>query len=58
MRSLHVYDGIMNWDGYDDLPVVALLVEFRMPDIKIHGDWMPLYPLIVVQRCYARALIR
>ena len=34
MRSLHVYDGIMNWDGYDDLLVAALLVEFRMPDIE------------------------
>ncbi|RVW92567.1 Transposon Ty3-G Gag-Pol polyprotein [Vitis vinifera] len=22
------------WDGYDDLPVAALLVEFRMPDIE------------------------
>ncbi|RVX11379.1 hypothetical protein CK203_019587 [Vitis vinifera] len=34
MRSLHVSDGIMSWDGYDDLPVAALPVEFRMPDIK------------------------
>ena len=34
MRSLHVYDGIMNLDGYDDLPVAALPVEFHMPDIK------------------------
>ncbi|KAL6322793.1 hypothetical protein AAG906_019062 [Vitis piasezkii] len=33
MRSLHVSDGIMSWDGYDDLPVAALPVEFRMPDI-------------------------
>ena len=24
----------MGWDGYDDLPVAALPVEFRMPDIK------------------------
>ena len=24
----------MNWDGYDDLPVAALLVEFRMLDIE------------------------
>ena len=30
MRSLHVFDGIMGWDGYDDLPVAALPVEFRM----------------------------
>ena len=33
MRSLHVSDGIMSWDGYDDLLVAALPVEFRMPDI-------------------------
>ncbi|RVW73777.1 hypothetical protein CK203_057614 [Vitis vinifera] len=24
----------MGWDGYDDLPVAALLVEFRMPNIE------------------------
>ena len=24
----------MGWDRYDDLPVAALAVEFRMPDIK------------------------
>ena len=34
MRSLHVSDGIMSWDGYDDLPVATLPVEFRMPDIE------------------------
>ncbi|XP_034674419.1 uncharacterized protein LOC117905643 [Vitis riparia] len=34
MRSLHVSDGMMRWDGYDDLPVAALPVEFRMPDIE------------------------
>ncbi|WJZ97113.1 hypothetical protein VitviT2T_015745 [Vitis vinifera] len=34
MRSLHVSDRIMGWDGYDDMPVAALLVEFRMPDIE------------------------
>ncbi|RVW11749.1 hypothetical protein CK203_089738 [Vitis vinifera] len=34
MRSLHVSDGIMDWDGYDDMPVAALPVEFRMPDIE------------------------
>ncbi|RVW12339.1 hypothetical protein CK203_104924 [Vitis vinifera] len=34
MRSLHVFDGIISWDGYDDLPVAALPVEFRMPDIE------------------------
>ena len=34
MRVLHVLDGVMSWDGYDDLPVVALPVEFRMPDIE------------------------
>ena len=36
MRSLHVSNGIMGWDGYDDLPIAALLVEFCMPDIKRH----------------------
>ena len=34
MRSLYVTNGVMSWDGYDDLPVIALLVEFPMPDIK------------------------
>ena len=34
MRSLHVTDGFMSWDVYDDLPVIALPVEFRMLDIK------------------------
>ncbi|KAL6313357.1 hypothetical protein AAG906_001068 [Vitis piasezkii] len=34
MRSLHVTDGVMSWDGYDDLPVAALPVEFRMSDIE------------------------
>ena len=34
MRSLHVYDGVMSWDGYDDFLVVALPVEFRMSNIE------------------------
>ncbi|WKA12658.1 hypothetical protein VitviT2T_030022 [Vitis vinifera] len=34
MRSLHVSDGIMGWDGYDDMLVAVLPVEFRMPDIE------------------------
>ena len=34
MRSLHVTDGVMSWDGYDDLPIVALPADFRMPDIE------------------------
>ena len=33
IRSLHVSDGVIGWDGYDDLPVAALPVEFRIPDI-------------------------
>ena len=32
--SLHVSDGVIGWDGYDDLLVVAFPVEFRMPDIE------------------------
>ena len=32
IRSLHVPDGVIGWDRYDDLIVAALLVEFRMPD--------------------------
>ena len=32
--SLHVLDGVIGWDGYDDLPMAALPVEFRMPDIE------------------------
>ena len=34
IRSLHVSDGVIGWDGYDDLPVAAMPVEFRMPDIE------------------------
>ena len=34
IRSLHVLDGVIGWDEYDDLPVAALLVEFRMPAIE------------------------
>ena len=34
IRSLHVSDGVMGWDGYDDLLVAALPVEFRMPNIE------------------------
>ncbi|WKA00121.1 hypothetical protein VitviT2T_018511 [Vitis vinifera] len=34
MRSLYVSDGIMGWDGYDDMPVAALPVEFCMLDIE------------------------
>ena len=34
IKSLHVSHGVMGWDGYDDLPVATLPVEFRMPDIK------------------------
>ena len=36
MRSLHVYDGVMGWDGYDHLPIAALPVEFCMLDIKTY----------------------
>ena len=32
--SLHVSDGVIGWDGYDDLPVATLLVEFHKPDIE------------------------
>ena len=31
---MHVSDGVIGWDRYDDLPVAALPVEFRMPDIE------------------------
>ena len=34
IRSLHVSDGVIGWDRYDDLLVAALRVEFRMPDIE------------------------
>ena len=34
IRSLHISDGVIGWDGYDDLPVAALPIEFRMPDIE------------------------
>ena len=28
IRSLHVIDGVMSWDGYNDFLVVALSVDF------------------------------
>ena len=34
IRFLHVYEGVIGWDEYDDLPVAALPVEFRMLDIE------------------------
>ena len=34
IRSLHVSNGVIGWDEYDDLQVEALPVEFRMPDIE------------------------
>ena len=34
IRSLHVHDGVIGWDGYDDLLVAALPVEFCMPKIE------------------------
>ena len=34
IRSLHVSNGVIGWDGYDNLLVAALPVEFRMPDIE------------------------
>ena len=34
IRSLHVSDGVIGWDGYDDLLVAALPIEFHMPDIE------------------------
>ena len=34
MRSLHVTNGVMSQDRYDDLPIAALSVEFCMPDIE------------------------
>ena len=32
--SLHVSDGVIGWDGYDDLPVAALPVEAANKNIK------------------------
>ena len=31
---MHVFDGVIGWNGYDDLLVAALPVEFRMSDIE------------------------
>ena len=46
IRSLHVSDGVIGWDGYDDLPVTAFPVEFRMPDIERYtGIGFPRIPL-------------
>ena len=33
IRFLHVSDGVIGWDGYDDLLMATLLVEFLMSDI-------------------------
>ena len=56
IKSLHVSDAVIGWDGYDDLPVVALPVEFLMPDIESYtGIGCPRIHLQFVHRCYARA---
>ena len=34
IMSLHVSDGVIDYEGYDDLPMAALPVEFLMPDIE------------------------
>ena len=34
IRSLHVSDGVIGWDEYDDLPMAAFPVELHMPDIE------------------------
>ena len=34
IRSLHVFDGVIGWDGYEDLLVAALPVEYRMSDTE------------------------
>ena len=34
IRSLHVFDGVIGWDGYEDLPVAALPGEFCMSNIE------------------------
>ena len=38
IRYLHVPDGVIGCDGYDDLPVATLPVEFRMPDIDRYTE--------------------
>ena len=34
IKSLHVSDGVIGWDRYDDLLAAALPVEFCMPYIE------------------------
>ena len=34
IRSLHVSDGVIGWDRYEDLPMAAFPIEFRRPDIE------------------------
>ena len=36
ISHLHVSDGVIGWDGYDDLLVAALPVKFCMPDIETY----------------------
>ena len=46
---MHVSDEVIGWDGYGDLLMAALPVEFCMPDIeRFHGDRVPPYSLTVV----------
>ena len=35
---MHVPDGVIGWDGYDDLPVASFPVEFHMLDIKRYTE--------------------
>ncbi|RVW91380.1 hypothetical protein CK203_035447 [Vitis vinifera] len=41
MRSLHVSDGIMGWDGYDDMPVAALLLSSACRTLRDTWDRVP-----------------
>ena len=35
---MHVFDGVIGWNGYDELPMAALSVEFRMSDIERYTE--------------------
>ncbi|RVW85472.1 hypothetical protein CK203_044044 [Vitis vinifera] len=49
MRSLHVSDRIMGWDGYDDMPVAALPLSSACRTLRDTRDRVPPYSLAVIR---------
>ena len=59
--SLHVSDGVIGWDGYDDLLMAALAVEFCMPNIERYAGigcpriHLQLYNLLMLRHRLGKA---